>query len=255
VAPETLHAHLPWARASEFLPLFDRLGLGVELGLTGPDLDLLTSQPHELPARLQPPHPVTIHAPFNDLNPGAGDPRILEVTRLRLLQTLDVAERTGAKLVVCHPGYEHWRYAGNIDLWLEASLAFWPAILSRAEQLGCRIALENVFDTHSEALRRLLTALDHPLLGHCFDIGHWNLFCDAPISEWLDALGPFLIHLHLHDNTGKSDAHLPVGEGKIDFALFFSELDRRQLEPSVTLEAHTPKNLERSVTAIRSTWI
>jgi len=251
MTPPALHAHLPWSRREEFLPLFDELGLGVEIGLTGPDLDRIDAKT-SFPAQLLPPASVTIHAPFNDLNPGAGDPRILEVTRCRLLQTLDIAERTGASLIVCHPGYEHWRYAGNIDLWLDSCLAFWPELLERAEQIDCDIALENVFDTHYLALQRLLSTLNHPRLGHCFDIGHWFLFSELSIPEWLDAMGPFLKHLHLHDNTGKSDAHLPVGEGKIDFERFFSELQRRGLSPSMTLEAHNPKHLKRSRTAVSS---
>ncbi|PLY02739.1 MAG: AP endonuclease, partial [Desulfuromonas sp.] len=203
MSPRSLHAHLPWSRRDEFLPLFDELGLGIEIGLTGPDLDQIDEET-VYPAQLLPPAPVTIHAPFNDLNPGASDPRILEVTRTRLRQTLSIADRTGAKLIVCHPGYEHWRYAGNIDLWLEACLDFWPELLQRADQIGCDIVLENVFDTHYQALHRLLTSINHPRLGHCFDIGHWFLFSKVTIPEWLDAMGPFLKHLHLHDNTGKS---------------------------------------------------
>jgi len=248
---EVLHAHLPWSRRSEFLPLFSELGLGVELGLTGSDLDRIDSATAFV-SQLLPPSPVTIHAPFNDLNPGASDHRILEVTRIRLLQTLAIAERSGASLIVCHPGYEHWRYAGNIDLWLESSLAFWPEIISQAEKIGCDIALENVFDTAYDALHRLLSALDNPRIGHTFDIGHWFLFSKVPITEWLDAMGPFLKHLHLHDNTGTSDAHLPVGEGMIDFELFFSELRKRSLRPSMTLEAHNPNHLMRSTVKIRS---
>ena len=88
--------------------------------------------------------------------------------------------------------------------------------------------------------------------GHCFDIGHWFLFSEVPIDEWLDAMGPYLRHLHLHDNTGKSDAHLPVGEGKIDFPRFFAALAQRSLAPSITLEAHKPRHLRRSSEAVRT---
>jgi sugar phosphate isomerase/epimerase len=249
---ETLHAHLPWSRIHELLPLFEELSLCAEVGLSGFDLDRMSRRTFDLPELITPPRPVTIHAPFNDLNPGAGDPRIIEVTRIRLLQTLDFAERTGARLIVCHPGYEHWRYAGNIDLWLEASLKFWPEILGRAEQLNCHIAVENVFDTHYEALLRLLNSLDHPMIGHCFDIGHWHLFSEVKLTEWFDALAPHLKHLHLHDNTGTSDAHLPIGEGNIPFQSLWTELQQRQLAPSMTLEAHHPNHLRRTVAALHA---
>jgi len=251
LSPDRLHAHLPWSRHEEFLPLFDELSLHAELGLTGQDLDRFEAVPPAFPQLLLSPRPLTLHAPFNDLNPGSSDPRITEVTRLRLLQTLEVAARTGASLIVCHPGYEHWRYAGNIDLWLEASCAFWPVILERAAQVGCRIALENVFDTDVAPLKRLLGRFNHPLLGHCFDIGHWHLFSQVPLATWLAELGPHLMHLHLHDNHGISDAHLPVGEGDIDFTGLLASLAERGLSPSMTLEAHHPDHLRRSCAAIR----
>jgi len=251
VSSDQLHAHLPWSRHQEFLPLLAELGLRAELALTGSDLDRFEGAPPLFPQQMRPPAPLTLHAPFNDLNPGSSDPRISEVTRTRLLQTLSVAARTGARLIVCHPGYEHWRYAGNIDLWLDASCAFWPSILQRAEQVGCSIALENVFDTDYIPLQRLLTRLDHPLLGHCFDVGHWHLFSQVPVTEWLDALAPYLLHLHLHDNHGSSDAHLPVGEGNIDFDALFSVPCLQSASPSMTLEAHHPEHLRRSCAAVR----
>ncbi len=62
-----------------------------------------------------------------------------------------------------------------------------------------------------------LDEIDSEWFGHCFDAGHWQLFGRLNMAEWLDAIGPRLFHLHLHDNHGSADEHLPVGDGIIDF--------------------------------------
>lgn len=178
----------------------------------------------------------TLHAPFHDLNPGALEPLVVEATRLRFSQTFDCAEVLGADLIVFHPGYEFWKYGGQDSLWLESSIRFWPPFIRRAEAFGCRLALENVFDTRPEPLAALLDQLESPLVGHCFDIGHWHLFSTTPLIDWLSRFARHLFHLHLHDNTGDSDAHLLPGDGSIDFHQLDLCLARLALSPSATLE-------------------
>ncbi|PLX88553.1 MAG: AP endonuclease, partial [Desulfuromonas sp.] len=63
-------------------------------------------------------------------------------------------------------------------------------------------------------------------------------------------IGHRIIHLHLHDNTGKGDEHRPVGEGDIDFDQLFSLIHRLDTTPSMTLEAHTLEELDRSLVNI-----
>jgi sugar phosphate isomerase/epimerase len=112
------------------------------------------------------------------------------------------------------------------------------------------MALENIFEVRTETLVALLDSIDSQLLGHCFDIGHWHLFAEASLAEWFGALGPRLVHLHLHDNFGKHDEHLPVGEGGIDFASLFSLIATLPQRPTMTLEAHSQEALLRSMNGI-----
>lgn len=194
----------------------------------------------------------TVHAPFMDLNPGALDPLVRDVTLARYRQTLDAAALLGAHLVVFHPGYDRWRYAGQSRLWIDQSLKFWPPLLQHAEQVQIRMSLENIFEEDPQSLATLVAEIDSDWLGHCFDTGHWNLFGQKALPDWLTALGPRLFHLHLHDNLGDRDAHLPIGEGNIDFPLLFDWLSSQPFFPSMTLEAHTPELLLKSqATAIK----
>lgn len=248
---DRLHVHVPFPQLAATLPFLLERRLQPEIAFKGPDLDLLT------PAALQKVGgrlasaglAVTVHAPFMDLNPAALEPLVLEVTRCRFEQTLDAADRLGARLVVFHPGYDPWKYGGMDHLWLEQNLRFWPPLLERATQAGCVLAMENIFEVRPDTLATLLNGLDSPLFGHCFDIGHWRLFSKVTLSDWFAALGPRLVHLHLHDNRGERDDHLPVGEGDIDFAALFNLVGSLAKPPTMTLEAHSREALLRSLAA------
>jgi len=252
--PDDLHVHIPWGRLETSLPMLFSRRLQPEIAFSGPDFDGI--DPGHLAAigaRLAANElAVSVHAPFHDLNPGALEPLVQAATERRLRQALSAAAALGARVLVCHPGYEFWKYGGRDHLWLEQSLLFWPPLLELASASGVTIALENIFETHPQTLVDLLDEIDSPWLGHCFDVGHWRLFAHTPMDTWFAALGPRLVHLHLHDNRGERDDHLPVGEGDIDFAHLAALVGGLSRQPSMTLEAHTEEALFRSLDAVCS---
>lgn len=247
-----LHVHVPWRRIEEAFPLLLDHGLQPEIAFKGDDLDDLDREQVRSVARrlasagLR----VSLHAPFADLNPGALEPLVLAATEKRFRQTLEVADALGARLIVFHPGFDRWKYGGLNHLWLEANLDFWPPLLDLAARLDCRMALENIFEQRPDTLAGLLDALDSPWLGHCFDVGHWHLFSTVPLEKWFTALGPRTVHLHLHDNRGRRDDHLPPGQGKIDFDGLYGCIRSLSPLPSLTLEIHVPEDILRSVAAL-----
>lgn len=249
-----LGAHVPWNQIDQHLSLILELGLAPEVAFKGPDFDSLDLAKLQSFAKrisadgLRP----TVHAPFFDLNPGALDPLVQEVTFQRLGQALTAAGHLQARLMVIHPGFDRWRYPGLGAAWMEQARQFFPPLLKLAEQLDCHLALENIYEETPETLVGLVDAVDSPWLGHCFDIGHWFLFGKQALPEWLDQVGSRLLHLHLHDNQGQADDHAPVGDGRIDFPLFFAELAKLSSTPSITLEAHSPTDLARSLAAVTS---
>lgn len=250
---DLLHIHMPLRSLKKRLRWLLRNRLQPEVACLGNELDnidhgFLQSAGSRLADEgLQ----ITFHAPFFDLNPGSHDPAIEAITRRRFNQTLDAAESLQAKLIVFHPGYDRWRYDRQPDLWHEQSLSFWPPLLERAEQLECHLTLENIFEESPETLAKLLNQLDSPWLGHCFDIGHWQLFSATPLEEWFSLLGKHTRHVHLHDNRGKADDHLPIGYGIIDFPELFRQIETLKNAPTMTLEAHTLRELKKSLTAVQ----
>jgi sugar phosphate isomerase/epimerase len=194
----------------------------------------------------------TIHAPFLDLNPGALDPSIREVTRKRFQQVFQAAEQLKPRVIVFHPGYDELRYGGNRLEWLKNSINFWREFVPRARETGTIIAVENIFEKEPSTLCALLEAVDEPCFRHCFDVGHWNMFTTVTLEEWFATLGRFMVEAHIHDNHGQADEHLPPGEGQIDFKLLFDLLGRHAPDVLYTIEAHTVERMERALKALEN---
>ncbi len=153
----------------------------------------------------------TIHAPFMDLRPGALDPKIRRATADRLGRSL-IWRPLSARSIVCHPSFDERYYVSTEDQWLENSIATWRPFLKLAEEMDPLIALENVYETNPFLLKELLSSLRSPHLCFCFDTGHFNVFAKAPLEDWISQLGSVTGQLHLHDNHGITDEHLPPGE-------------------------------------------
>ncbi len=244
-----LGAHVPWAQIDSCLePALD-LGLAPEIAIKGPELDEIDEQQLQRAAGTLAGAGVRprVHAPFFDLNPGALDPLIRQATRQRLEQALEISAKLQANLMIVHPGVDKWRYPRLENVWLDLALDFFPALVGLAESIDCRLAIENIYEESPDTLVQLVNGIDSSFFGHCFDAGHWHLFGRRPMDEWLKSVSSKLFHLHLHDNHGRADEHLPVGDGTIDFSPLQRHLKGMSALPSITLEARSLEHLQRSL--------
>jgi len=193
----------------------------------------------------------TLHGPFMDLSPGGVDQRIKEVTFDRLMKTMELAHFFKPKMIVFHPGYERWKFDGNVKLWLESSLQTWRPLVKKAEERGLTLAVENVFEEGPDSIKSLLDEIHSPHFRFCFDTGHHHVFSKTPLPAWIEALGGFLGEVHLHDNHKEMDEHLPVGEGEFDFDQLFTLLSQLDLTPLYTIEPHEEAHLWRGLQAVK----
>ncbi|HOD29396.1 MAG TPA: sugar phosphate isomerase/epimerase family protein [Syntrophales bacterium] len=245
-----VQVHVPFPLLKEkLLPMVVREGVPPEIGLSHVALDGYSRADFAAVAERLAGEglPVTLHAPFVDLRPGALDPEIRRVTAARLQQVFDLAPLFRPRSIVCHPSFDIRYYVTAERLWLEHSVETWRAFLPQAERMGTIIALENVYERDPHELERLLAALPPERVCCCFDTGHFNAFATTPLDRWIDALGDRIGQLHIHDNHGRTDEHLPVGEGTFPFAEFFRRLRELGRRPIITIEAHSEKNLWRAV--------
>ena len=64
-----------------------------------------------------------------------------------------------------------------------------------------------------------------------------------------------LIHIHWHDNHGKRDEHLPIGEGLIDHVETVKALKYIDYDRTITLEVFTNSNdAKSSANKLRTIW-
>lgn len=69
------------------------------------------------------------------------------------------------------------------------------------------------------------------------DIGHANVMTKENISlKFIKLFKKKIGHIHVSDNSGKEDDHLPLGCGKIKFDKIFSALKRTGYDETMTLE-------------------
>ena len=97
-----------------------------------------------------------------------------------------------------------------------------------------KIAIENMinvgggrFGSRISDLKEIIRNIGSPYLGICFDSGHANLLAassDISIRDEIIDAGEYLWTLHIHDNDGSGDQHLPPGDGNIDWGLVIRAL-------------------------------
>jgi len=195
---------------------------------------------------------VTFHAPFMDLRPGALDDKIRQTSLDRIKQLFDLTPYFQPLRIVCHPSFDDRYYVDCDDLWLESSIKTWKELIALVENTKTIIALENVYEKNPHILRRLFDALSSDSICFCLDTGHFNVFSYTPLNIWLQELGKYLGQLHLHDNHGLTDEHLPVGSGSFPFDELFQSLKKNKIHPIITLEAHAQDDLWQSLENIKS---
>jgi sugar phosphate isomerase/epimerase len=196
---------------------------------------------------------ITFHAPFMDLRPGALDPRIRQVTIDRLNQVFDLVPAFQPSSVVCHPSFDERYYVTTGARWLENSVLTWGMFSEKAKDMNTVIMLENVYESDPGCLGALLDQVNSPCLRFCFDTGHFNAYSKTDLTLWLERLGRYVGELHLHDNEGSTDDHLPVGKGNFPFDRLFAFLREKGISPIVTVEPHTEQNLWDTLAYIRET--
>lgn len=158
-----------------------------------------------------------------------------------MFNSLEVAAELGSLKVVLHPGH-----IGGLGVFVqETALAYandsLTAIIGRAEKLGLCVCLENMFPRcraffepadFVEILQRF------PKLKLTLDTGHANIGTRGGrrILDFIKQFGQRIGHLHVSDNFGKRDDHIPLGAGTIDFSKIVKALKKCGYDDTATLE-------------------
>ncbi|HTD65595.1 MAG TPA: sugar phosphate isomerase/epimerase family protein, partial [Candidatus Limnocylindria bacterium] len=121
-----------------------------------------------------------------------------------LKQTLRDAKRYGATSVLLVPGVA--RDGVTYEECWSRSIAGIRQVLPLAEELGVKIAVENVWNNFlmkPEQAKQYLDEINSPWVGWHFDIGNHVRF--GPSEDWIKVLGKRILKLHIKDYSTVAD--------------------------------------------------
>ena len=176
-----------------------------------------------------------LHGPFLDLNPVSYDLSIRKVTMERYEEAYQAAKVLGAKKIVYHTCYVPDFYL--LIGWAERMAEFYREFLYEKDD-SIEIVMENVLDRIPQPMAEVAEKIEHPAFGLCLDVGHANCYSKVSCEEWFQTEKKYLKHLHLHDNKGDRDSHLPLGTGTISGNVVRGILQEEQVK-TCTIECST----------------
>jgi len=195
-----------------------------------------------------------LHAPSIDVNPASLNPSIGKASEEMLLTAVRFAGEVNATLLVSHVGRLSRDYPQSlIGKAIENAITRLKRVTDSCRDLGVTFTIENDHKASDHSIAgypgqvlSLIRQIDCKLT---FDVGHANTF--GKIEDFFDTLKTYMVNIHLHDNNGINDQHLPLGEGKIQITRILEKIKKGNLQPSLTLECHSIEGLRRDYSMLQ----
>lgn len=168
-----------------------------------------------------------VHAPIADLNLGSPWEKMRKHSVDELLLLIDICERLNVPVITIHPG-SAIAYGDEVKARVrEKTKESLREIDRHIEGMSVKVAIENMppgswsicYD-----MAELASVTEGTRIGVCFDAGHANA---------AGTIGSFLldreriVNVHLHNNDGSSDQHLPLDKGTMDLRAVVGAIARK----------------------------
>jgi sugar phosphate isomerase/epimerase len=183
----------------------------------------------------------SFHAPFADeIDISSIDAAARQRAFEAILPAIDAAALLGVHYFVIHPGPENTEIPSREErlLRIENVCSVLERVAARCGEVGIQCVLENklphLMFGQSADLLWILACLKGNRVGACLDTGHAHLAGD--LYPLVYKMAPYLRLLHVHDNKGHGDDHLPPGDGRIDWTALLKELAAANFTGALILE-------------------
>lgn len=183
----------------------------------------------------------SFHAPFgDDIDISSQDLARREHSLDEILRAVDAAALLGVHYFVIHPGPENSDIPSREErlLRIENVCSVLDRVARRCSETGIQCVLENklphLMFGQSADLLWILACLEGNRVGACLDTGH--AFLAGDLYQLVLKMAPYLRLLHVHDNKGHGDDHLPPGDGRIDWSVLLQELSAARYHGAFILE-------------------
>jgi len=187
-------------------------------------------------------------------------PSIREASVNEVFKALDLAAELGARKAVLHPGYLTGLMTFIPEVGKGYAAESLQQILKRSDGLGVTVCLENMFPRAGHMYRpeEFTEVLDqNPGMMMTLDLGHANIRASkSRITDFVKAAYGRIGHVHVGDNNGQEDDHLPVGAGRADIAQGLAAIKASGYDDTITLEVFSPDReyLAVSLKKVRVIW-
>ena len=185
----------------------------------------------------------SVHGCFIDVNPASGDAEFQSLSMKRCRESCELAKQLDAKRIIFHSSAFPFLRGAYLEAWAENCAKFF---LQLAEEYELTICIENSFDINPTPIRMLMEKIHDPRVRVCLDIGHAN-YSQASLEQWFEELGAYIDYLHISDNHGQYDDHLPMGEGTVDWKLADELYGRLGRSLPITLEVGGIEGVRKSL--------
>jgi sugar phosphate isomerase/epimerase len=194
----------------------------------------------------------TVHASFWDLNPMSHYPVLRELAISQTKDCIRACDALGGDVITVHPGRCWFKENGELfnkaKNWYKKFIA---ECLELSRELGITLAVESGsyhadYPHATEEFEEVAKGLEG--LGVTLDVGHVYISATAEgkpspqrsIIEAIQEMKSRLANVHLHDNHGTRDEHLPPGRGEINFEQVLGALKESNYNGPLTLEPWNP---------------
>ncbi|MBQ6813037.1 MAG: sugar phosphate isomerase/epimerase [Methanobrevibacter sp.] len=194
----------------------------------------------------------TVHAPFIEVNPASLNPALGKASVDEIKRSVDLANTLDSDIVVIHPGRAIFlndrEYMASVYKTAEENL---KAIGEYAEGNGVNACIENLPKLRGfiyQDINKLADSLERVSLPMTMDIGH----AYTAGFTVADVYFKNVRHIHIHDNDGVHDSHLPLGDGIIDFKKFFEIFEKNGYDGIYNFELNSKEYIEKSIGYLKS---
>lgn len=147
---------------------------------------------------------------------------------------LDIFKNFGAEYVNIHP-FPARKILGHERI-INLNIETISKVVERAKDLDIMIMLENVEPFYEiNDIAEIINSI--PGLKFHLDVGHVNLSRKGTrLEDYFDRFDQILKHIHVSDNLGGDDLHLPLGAGNINWKEVVKIFRSHFYDQTVTLE-------------------
>lgn len=191
-----------------------------------------------------------VHSPFADINIASPSKPLLNAMLKRLKKSIIHAGALNCQVWVFHPGLKTGvsMFYPSME-WLQ-NLKTARLLFKFASDHGVEAAIENVPEPYPfimksvKDFKRFYSEVNEDI-GLVLDIGHANI--NGQIESFLTTFADKIVHMHAHGNYGKSDQHLGIGYGNVDWEKVANLLRRISYDKIVIIESveHVEESVRR----------